>query len=183
MIIRKIFLNLIKKKQFFFLSIIFSQNIYAQFFPPLSADGFLTQQQKNSRIEWCNTINIEDFTKEFLAELANQLQVDPRSFRIYNRETHSVEEHSGGILQTAPGEMAISKGVCKISISHSKGVYTYLGNFPEKLWVSFRKPGQKREPAPPPPPQESKKDYSKDYPHLYTPPGMIRNKRGQLVYY
>lgn len=26
-------------------------------------------------------------------------------------------------------------------------------------------------------------DYSKDYPDRYTPPGMIRNKRGNLVYY
>jgi hypothetical protein len=27
------------------------------------------------------------------------------------------------------------------------------------------------------------KDFSKDYPDRYTPPGMIRNKRGNLVYY
>jgi hypothetical protein len=26
-------------------------------------------------------------------------------------------------------------------------------------------------------------DFSKDYPDRYTPPGMIRNKRGNLVYY
>ena len=26
-------------------------------------------------------------------------------------------------------------------------------------------------------------DYSKNYPDRYTPPGMIRNKRGNLVYY
>ena len=30
---------------------------------------------------------------------------------------------------------------------------------------------------------ESKKDYRADFPTLYTPPGFIRNKRGDLIYY
>jgi hypothetical protein len=30
---------------------------------------------------------------------------------------------------------------------------------------------------------EDKKDYRADFPTLYTPPGFIRNKRGDLIYY
>jgi len=32
-------------------------------------------------------------------------------------------------------------------------------------------------------PAEDKKDYRADFPNLYTPPGFIRNKRGDLIYY
>jgi hypothetical protein len=32
-------------------------------------------------------------------------------------------------------------------------------------------------------PQAPKQDFSKHYPDRYTPPGMIRNARGNLVYY
>lgn len=32
-------------------------------------------------------------------------------------------------------------------------------------------------------PEEGKKDYRDDFPTLYTPPGFIRNKRGDLIYY
>lgn len=32
-------------------------------------------------------------------------------------------------------------------------------------------------------PDDSKKDYRADFPTLYTPPGFIRNKRGDLIYY
>lgn len=30
---------------------------------------------------------------------------------------------------------------------------------------------------------DSRKDYRADFPNLYTPPGFIRNKRGDLIYY
>jgi len=33
------------------------------------------------------------------------------------------------------------------------------------------------------PEEDSKKDYRADFPTLYTPPGFIRNKRGDLIYY
>jgi len=32
-------------------------------------------------------------------------------------------------------------------------------------------------------PQDDRKDYRADFPNLYTPPGFIRNKRGDLIYY
>lgn len=32
-------------------------------------------------------------------------------------------------------------------------------------------------------PEEDKKDYRANFPNLYTPPGFIRNKRGDLIYY
>ena len=32
-------------------------------------------------------------------------------------------------------------------------------------------------------PADDRKDYRADFPTLYTPPGFIRNKRGDLIYY
>lgn len=51
----------------------------------------------------------------------------------------------------------------------------------DKPSVDIEKSSDKKPAAAPE--EESKKDYRADFPTLYTPPGFIRNKRGDLIYY
>jgi hypothetical protein len=125
---------------------------------------------------YCNSLNrIDYFSDSYIFDLANRQQMDPSTIRVYKVEFSpllfkSNDDNTNFNLFT---------GRCNVTFAHAKGVHYDSFRIPTDLDYKYNIVSRK----PTPPQEDSKKDYSSDYPNLYTPPGFIRNKRGALVYY
>lgn len=126
--------------------------------------------------EYCNGLsNINSFSGNYKIDLANRYQIDPSSIRVYSYE------YRPSVAQTGDDNFTFNyfTAYCKVIFAHPKGVHEDTFYIPNNLTYKYNI--VKRKPVPPE--EQSKKDYRDDFPNLYTPPGFIRNKRGDLVYY
>ena len=122
--------------------------------------------------KYCRNLNINDFSRNYKAELANKLGVDPASIRIYG--VQYVPQFSGGSCTW------FLVGGCDVSFAHPKGVYTDSFAFPKDMDFRINVPLPPVQPVQPLG-RDDDKDYRNECPG-HTPLNMRRNKQCHLIY-
>lgn len=96
----------------------------------------LTPQQKKMRQNWCSAISMNYFNRDFLAKLANRLEVSPLSFQIFDKKLTDYKTGTSSDWNDPKGTISENfiEGQCEISLSHSKGVEKVNIPLPPDLW-------------------------------------------------